>query len=84
MEYDNIIILDATQMAIIRYQYNGQYVYFHLAANEKDLSQGNWKDREKVQVETLMMWLKLKWEPFLKIMKKIFMHYGNIRMHIIN
>lgn len=53
MEYDNIIILDATQMAIIRYQYNGQYVYFHLAANEKDLSQGNWKDREKVQVETL-------------------------------
>ena len=53
MEYDNIIILDATQIAIIRYQYNGQYVYFHLAANEKDLSQGNWKDREKVQVETL-------------------------------
>ena len=39
MEYDNIIILDATQIAIIRYQYNGQYVYFHLAANEKDLSQ---------------------------------------------
>ena len=53
MEYDNIIILDATQIAIIRYQYNGQYVYFHLAANEKDLSQENWKDREKVQVETL-------------------------------
>ena len=84
MEYDNIIILDATQMAIIRYQYNGQYVYFHLAANEKDLSQGNWKDRERFKWKHLMMWLKLKWEPFLKIMKKIFMHYGNIRMHIIN
>ena len=28
-------------------------VYFNLAANEKDLSQGNWKDKEKVQIETL-------------------------------
>ena len=47
MEYDDITILDATQMAMIRYQYHNQFVYFHLAANEKDLSQGNWKDREK-------------------------------------
>ncbi|RHT46741.1 DUF4367 domain-containing protein [Blautia sp. AM29-29] len=53
MEYNQATILDATQMAIIKYQYNNQFVYFHLAANEKDLSQGNWKDREKVQVETL-------------------------------
>ena len=53
MEYEQVTILDATQMAIIKYQYNNQFVYFHLAANEKDLSQGNWKDREKVQVETL-------------------------------
>lgn len=53
MEYEQVTILDATQMAIIKYQYNNQFVYFHLAANEKNLSQGNWKDREKVQVETL-------------------------------
>ena len=53
MEYEQVTILDATQMAIIKYQYNNQFVYFHLAANEKDLSQGNWKDREKGQVETL-------------------------------
>ena len=53
MEYDDITILDATQMAVIRYQYHNQFVYLHLAANEKDLSKGNWKDREKVKVETL-------------------------------
>ena len=53
MEYDDITILDATQMAVIRYQYHNQFVYLHLAANEKDLLEGNWKDREKVKVETL-------------------------------
>ena len=53
MEYDDITIVDATQMAVIRYQYHNQFVYLHLAANEKDLSEGNWKDREKVKVETL-------------------------------
>lgn len=53
MEYDDITILDATQRAVIRYQYHNQFVYLHLAANEKDLSEGNWKDREKVKVETL-------------------------------
>lgn len=53
MEYDDITILDATQMAVIRYQYHNQFVYLHLAANEKDLPEGNWKDREKVKVETL-------------------------------
>ena len=40
-------------MASIEYQYNGHSVYLHLSANENDLSQGEWKDREKVQVETL-------------------------------
>ncbi|MFR6132294.1 MAG: hypothetical protein ACLUI5_01780 [Fusicatenibacter saccharivorans] len=40
-------------MAIIQYQYNEHSMYFHLAANEKDLSQGDWKDREKFKVETL-------------------------------
>ena len=53
LEYDDITILDATQMAVIRYQYHNQFVYLHLAANEKDLSEGNWKDREKVKLETL-------------------------------
>lgn len=53
MQYDNVIVSEVTQMAIIRYQYNNHFVYFHLAANEKDLSQGRWKDRKQIKVETL-------------------------------
>ena len=53
MEYSKFIIFEETQMAIIQYQYKEHSIYFHLAANEKDLSQGNWKDKEKVQIETL-------------------------------
>jgi hypothetical protein len=53
MEFDKATISDVTQMAVIRYRYNDNFVYFHLAANEKDLSQGEWKDREQVKVETL-------------------------------
>lgn len=53
MKYDKVQILEEAQMAIIRYQYNDHFVYFHLAANEKELSQGDWKDKEKVQIETL-------------------------------
>ena len=46
MKYDKVQILEEAQMAIIRYQYNDHFVYFHLAANEKELSQGDWKDKE--------------------------------------
>lgn len=53
MQYDNVIVSEVTQMAIIRYQYNNHFVYFHLVANEKDLSQGSWKDRKQIKVETL-------------------------------
>lgn len=53
MEYSKFIIFEETQMAIIQYQYKEHSIYFYLAANEKDLSQGNWKDKEKVQIETL-------------------------------
>ena len=53
MKYDKVQILEEAQMAIIRYQYNDHFVYFHLAANEKELSQGDWKDKEKVQIETI-------------------------------
>ncbi|WP_461874085.1 DUF4367 domain-containing protein [Fusicatenibacter sp.] len=53
MKYDETQILKSSQMAIVRYQYNDHFVYFHLTANEKELSQGEWKDREKVQVDTL-------------------------------
>lgn len=53
MKYDKVQILEEAQMAIIRYQYNDHFVYSHLAANEKELSQGDWKDKEKVQIETL-------------------------------
>lgn len=53
MEYSGSSILQEIQVAIIKYRYNEHIVYFQLSANEKDLSQGNWKDREKVEVETL-------------------------------
>lgn len=53
MKYSNVIVSKETQMAVIKYKYNGHSVYFHLAENEKDLSQSNWKDQEKVEVETL-------------------------------
>ena len=52
MKYSKTVIMSEIQMASIEYQYNKQLVYFSLAANEKDLSQGSWKDKEKVQVET--------------------------------
>lgn len=53
MEYNGFAIVPETQIAWIEYQYNEHIVYFQLAANEKDLSQGSWKDKEKVQIETL-------------------------------
>ena len=53
MEYNDIMIMPEIQMASIEYQYNGQFVYFRLAANEKDLSRGSWKDQEKLEVETM-------------------------------
>lgn len=53
MEYSGSSILQEIRVAIIKYRYNEHIVYFQLSANEKDLSQGNWKDREKVEVETL-------------------------------
>lgn len=53
MEYSGSSILQEIQVAIIKYRYNEHIVHFQLSANEKDLSQGNWKDREKVEVETL-------------------------------
>ena len=53
MKYSNAVVSKETQMAVIKYKYNGYSVYFHLAANEKDLSQGSWKDRQQIKVETL-------------------------------
>lgn len=53
MEYKGFYVLEEVQTAVIKYQYNEHLVYFQLSANEKDLSQGNWTDKEKVQVETL-------------------------------
>ena len=80
MEYEQVTILDATQMAIIKYQYNNQFVYFHLAANEKDLSQGNWKDREKVQVETLDDVLEVEMGTVSENNEENYFH-GFIRRH---
>lgn len=53
MKYSNAVVSKETQMAVIKYKYNGYSVYFHLAANEKDLSQGSWKDSQQIKVETL-------------------------------
>ena len=53
MKYSGVVVSQETQMAVIKYKYNEYSVYFHLAANEKDLSQGNWKDRQQIKVETL-------------------------------
>ena len=53
MEYKDFFIVPEAQMAVIKNKYTETFVYFHLLGNEKDLSQGNWKDREKVQIETL-------------------------------
>lgn len=53
MKYNKFMMFEETQMAVIKYEYNGYSIYFHLAANEKDLSQGNWKDRQQIKVETL-------------------------------
>ena len=53
MKYNNFVIIQETQIALIEYQYNENIIYFQLAANEKDLSYGAWKDTEKIKVETL-------------------------------
>ena len=53
MKYDKTQILEEAQMAVIRYQYKDHFVYFHLTANERELSQSDWKDKENIQVETL-------------------------------
>lgn len=53
MKYSNAVVSKETQMAVLKYKYNGYSVYFHLAANEKDLSQRSWKDRQQIKVETL-------------------------------
>ncbi len=53
MKYSGVVVSQETQMAVIKYKYNEYSVYFHLAANEKDLFQGNWKDRQQIKVETL-------------------------------
>ena len=53
MVYTQARVLKNTQMASIQYKYRGKNVFFHLASNEKDLSQGNWKDRDQIKVETL-------------------------------
>lgn len=53
MKYKGFCVMPEVQAAVIKYRYKEYFVYFQISANEKDLSQGNWKDKEKVQVETL-------------------------------
>lgn len=53
MEYKDFCVMEEVQTGVIKYRYKKHFVYFQVAANEKDLSQANWKDREKVQIETL-------------------------------
>ncbi|WP_461883620.1 DUF4367 domain-containing protein [Fusicatenibacter sp.] len=53
MKYKGFCVIQEVQTAVIKYRYKKHFVYFQVSANEKDLSQGNWKDKEKVQIETL-------------------------------
>ena len=53
MEYSRAYISKETKLAIIQYRYNEKEIYFRLSANENDLSQSDWQDSEKVQIETL-------------------------------
>lgn len=53
MKYKGFYVLQEVQTAVVKYRYKEHSVYFQISANEKDLSQGNWKDKDKVQVETL-------------------------------
>ena len=53
MEYSRAYISKETKFAIIQYRYNEKEIYFRLSANENDLSQSDWQDSEKVQIETL-------------------------------
>ena len=53
MEYSRTYISKETKLAIIQYHYREKEIYFRLSANDNDLSQSDWQDREKIQVETL-------------------------------
>lgn len=52
MEYSRTYISKETKLAIIQYHYREKEIYFRLSANDNDLSQSDWQDREKIQVET--------------------------------
>ena len=53
MKYNDFVMITEAQIAWLEYDYNGHIIYLQFAANEKDLSQGSWKDKEKVQIKTL-------------------------------
>ena len=53
MEYSKTYISKETKLAIIQYHYQEKEIYFRLSANENDLSQSDWQDSEKIQVQTI-------------------------------
>lgn len=53
MKYNDFVMITEAQIAWLEYDYNGHIICLQFAANEKDLSQGSWKDKEKVQIKTL-------------------------------
>ena len=53
MKYNDFVMITEAQIAWLEYDYNGHIIYLQFSANEKDLSQGSWKDKEKVQIKTL-------------------------------
>ena len=53
MEYSKTYISKETKLAIIQYHYQEKEIYFLLSANENDLSQSDWQDSEKIQVQTI-------------------------------
>lgn len=53
MEYSKTYISKETKLAIIQYHYQEKEIYFRLSVNENDLSQSDWQDSEKIQVQTI-------------------------------
>lgn len=53
MEYSKTYISKETKLAIIQYHYQEKEIYFRLSANKNDLSQSDWQDSEKIQVQTI-------------------------------
>ena len=60
MKYKDFCVMQEVQIGVIKYQYKEHFVYFQVAANEKDLSQANWKDFLKTVKKIVMQYGNIK------------------------